>query len=109
MRVHQQVEALHEPDRQGRTAGPPDPQRLAGEEILESPNVLDAAALRVGTTRGPFMVHGSRPNARASAGGGSPGTGQARTDRGSSGPAAAGRRGDLGKSKRAQPCGAAAG
>src|SRR6185503_16071811 len=55
--VHPQVCALHEPDRQGRTAGPPDPQRLAGEEILESPNVLDAAELlRVGTTRGPFMV-----------------------------------------------------
>src|SRR6185295_17359219 len=34
---------------------------------------------------------------------------QARTDRGSSGPAAAGRRGDLGKSKRARRCGAAAG
>src|SRR6185312_15129165 len=57
MRVHRQVEATHEPYRQGRTAGPPDPQRLAGEEILESPNVLDAAELlRVGTTRGPFMV-----------------------------------------------------
>ena len=51
MRVHQQVEATHEPYRQGRTAGPPDPQRLAGEEILERPNVLDAAELlRVGTT-----------------------------------------------------------
>src|SRR6185503_4694756 len=55
--VHPQLFPTHAPDRQGRTAGPPDPQRLAGEEILESPNVLDPAELlRVGTTRGPFMV-----------------------------------------------------
>src|SRR6185503_12302496 len=143
--VHPQVCALHEPDRQGRTAGPPDPQRLAGEEILESPNALDPAELlRVGTTRGPFMVlthvhlqvfpthapyrqgrtagppdpqrlagkeilespNAPRPcgaaaggdhprsvhglNSRPSAAVPYPCTGQARTDRGSSGPAAAG-------------------
>src|SRR6185503_14730967 len=46
----------HAQNTEGRTAGLPDPQRLAGEEILESPNVLDPAELlRVGTTRGPFM------------------------------------------------------
>src|SRR6185503_2539941 len=49
--------AAQESSRQGRTAGPPDPQRLAGAAILGSPNPFDAAELlRVGTPRGPIHV-----------------------------------------------------